>query len=134
MKKGVGLGVGSGSGSAQNCHGFQTLPIPCRLFLRAGTAQLGVRDLHPVQREAGGAEERTDPLLCLDHQGQRGHSRQDTGQPQETVNVQKAGFIANPEDPDPAIHFIEDPDSVPDPHQSDLNSRPLVYRPFRSPF
>ena len=50
-----------------------------RLFLRSCPPQLRSGDLNSVQREADRAEERGGPLLCLDHQGQRGYSRQDTG-------------------------------------------------------
>ncbi len=43
-------------------------------------------------------------------------------------------------DPDPALHFNADTDPTfhlnpdPDPHQSDVDMRPLVYRPSRAPF
>jgi hypothetical protein len=42
-------------------------------------------------------------------------------------------YFAFNADPDPAaFHLNPDPD--PASHQSDVNLRPLVYRPFRAPF
>jgi hypothetical protein len=48
------------------------------------------------------------------------------------------GRVADPHhfnaDSDPAFHCNADPDPDPVHNQSDVNLRPLVYRPFRAPF
>ncbi len=55
-----------------------------------------------------------------------------------TGNNQLAARRADPHHfnahPDLAFHFTADPDPDPAPHVSNVNPRPLVYRPSRDPF